>query len=62
MTNIVDQKMGKYLEKRKLSVRTVAAFSYILHIARVNLAILSGLNQEKSSKTHSNDFFCLVGI
>ena len=35
-TDIVDQKMGKYLVKPKSSKWTVAAFCYILDIARVN--------------------------
>ena len=51
-TDMVDQKMGKYSVKPKSSKWIVAAFSYILHIARVNAATLSRLNDNKTPKTH----------
>ena len=56
-TAIFDQKMGKYSVKPKSSKWTVASFSYILDIARVNAATLSRLNDNKTSKTHKNEFF-----
>ena len=61
-TDIVDQKMGKHSVKPKSSKWTVCAFSYILDITRVNAAMLSRLNDSKSPKAHSNQFFCLTGI
>ena len=61
-TDIVDQKMGKYSLKPKLSKWTVCAFSYILDITQVNVATLSRLNHNKSPKAYSNQFFCLAGI
>ena len=56
-TDIVDQKMGKYSVKPKSSKWTVCAFSYILDITQVNAATLSRLNDNKSPKAHSNQFF-----
>ena len=56
-TDIVHQKMGKYSVKPKSSKWTVFAFSYILDITRVNAATLSRLNDGKSPKAHSNQFF-----
>lgn len=59
-TDIVDQKMGRYSVKPKSSKWTVAAFSYVLDVARVNATTLSILNHNGSPKTHSNESF-LVG-
>ena len=49
-TDIVDQKMEKYLVKPKSSKWTVAAFSHILNIVFVNAATLSRLNNNKTPK------------
>ena len=48
-TDIMDQKMGKYLVKPKSSKWTVCAFSYILDITQINAATLSRLNDKHTA-------------
>ena len=57
--------MGKYSGKRKSSKWTVAAFSYIFNISRVNAVTLSRLNDSKTPKTSKNKIFlfsCILAI
>ena len=48
---------GKLLRQTKISKWTIAAFSYIFDVARINAITLSRHNQKKSAKTPSTDAF-----
>ena len=54
-TDIVDQIMGKHTVKPKSSKWMIAAFSYILDIARVNASTLSRMNNvtnQRNDQSH----------
>ena len=55
-TDIVDQIMEKHTVKPKSSKWTIAAFSYILNVACVNVSTLSRMNDQKKPTQRSKSF------
>ena len=60
-TDIVDQKIRNYYVKPKSSKWTIAAFSYIFDVARINATTLSRQNQKSLPKHPQLMHLCLDG-